>query len=412
MYGRARVGSAQRRAPPPDLPAAGGALAPERCTRHRYDCATGQWHTEDVDVEIEHRPFTRGGMRSVHRAWEVDRSGGRIASVVKFSLIHSGSRSREREACMRDARAQCVAEFYAGMYNRLGSAVPEKISFVGSDALELRQRGGRFANIEPMLSGDYVKHNDNAGHVATRDPSAQAFSHFSYEASHHQLLVCDIQGVGGLYTDPQIHSDPSGVGEPFGDGDLRSDGIRRFFASHRCNSICAAIGLPKNEPRPGRAPSGSGMMMPMDMGRGMGAGAGGMDAMLQQLMQRVGAMPVGSQRRAPGGGAGYMGRRPIAAPAAAPQPQQEHRRPPRLSPRRAAGAAAGDRELERQEAAAVERARAESLQQQEAAQVERALRLSAETAGDHDLARALQVSAADAATHTGARAPRPMHHRR
>lgn len=33
-----------------------------------------------------------------------------------------------------------------------------------------------------------------------------AFAHFSYEASNKRLLVCDIQGVGDLYTDPQIHT--------------------------------------------------------------------------------------------------------------------------------------------------------------------------------------------------------------
>ena len=34
----------------------------------------------------------------------------------------------------------------------------------------------------------------------------KAFSHFTFEASCHQLIVVDIQGVGDLYTDPQIHT--------------------------------------------------------------------------------------------------------------------------------------------------------------------------------------------------------------
>lgn len=34
----------------------------------------------------------------------------------------------------------------------------------------------------------------------------QAFSHFTFERSGHQLIVVDIQGVGDLYTDPQIHT--------------------------------------------------------------------------------------------------------------------------------------------------------------------------------------------------------------
>ena len=34
----------------------------------------------------------------------------------------------------------------------------------------------------------------------------QAFSHFTYELSQHSLLICDIQGVGDMYTDPQVHT--------------------------------------------------------------------------------------------------------------------------------------------------------------------------------------------------------------
>lgn len=34
----------------------------------------------------------------------------------------------------------------------------------------------------------------------------QAFSHFTFERSGHQLIVVDVQGVGDLYTDPQIHT--------------------------------------------------------------------------------------------------------------------------------------------------------------------------------------------------------------
>ena len=35
---------------------------------------------------------------------------------------------------------------------------------------------------------------------------SKAFSHFTFEASCHEQIVVDIQGVGDLYTDPQIHT--------------------------------------------------------------------------------------------------------------------------------------------------------------------------------------------------------------
>ena len=54
----------------------------------------------------------------------------------------------------------------------------------------------------------------------------QAFSHFTFERSGPQLIVVDIQGVGDLYTDPQIHTVN---GTDFGDGNLGSWGKPAYF---------------------------------------------------------------------------------------------------------------------------------------------------------------------------------------
>lgn len=95
--------------------------------------------------------------------------------------------------------------------------------------------------LEPHLPGEHVKHNDNAGRVETTQELPQAFSHFSLEASAGELCVCDIQGVGSFYTDPQIHSRD---GEGFGLGNMGyKDGIVKFIESHVCNDICRRLGL-------------------------------------------------------------------------------------------------------------------------------------------------------------------------
>jgi len=109
-----------------------------------------------------------------------------------------------------------------------------------------------------------VKLNSNAGFVNENDYSehsaiAQAFSHFTFDRSHGQLLVVDLQGICGtrendknstkaedlyfLLTDPQVHS--MGAFERFGPGDLGIQGIRAFFGKHRCGPLCRQLKLKK-----------------------------------------------------------------------------------------------------------------------------------------------------------------------
>lgn len=79
----------------------------------------------------------------------------------------------------------------------------------------------------------------------------QAFSHYTWHATR-DLVVCGLQGVteghGVRLTTPVIHSTCCKYGKT--DGGL--EGIKEFFASHRCNNICSSwygLDVPHCKPR-------------------------------------------------------------------------------------------------------------------------------------------------------------------
>ncbi len=56
------------------------------------------------------------------------------------------------------------------------------------------------------MDGEYKKYSNNDGVTQYNRNTPQAFSHFTYEKSEHELVVVDVQGVEDWYTDPQIHT--------------------------------------------------------------------------------------------------------------------------------------------------------------------------------------------------------------
>ena len=95
-------------------------------------------------------------------------------------------------------------------------------------------------SVTKLQQGAFVKHNDNDGNIETTFELPQAFSHYTWAASSGQILVCDIQGVNNIFTDPQIHSKD---GFSFGAGNMGKEGIDAFLNTHKCNSICEHLNL-------------------------------------------------------------------------------------------------------------------------------------------------------------------------
>jgi elongation factor 2 kinase len=59
---------------------------------------------------------------------------------------------------------------------------------------------------EKFIEGHYEKHNSNNGFIeeAHYRMTPHAFSHFTYVMTGGKRMIVDLQGVGDLWTDPQV----------------------------------------------------------------------------------------------------------------------------------------------------------------------------------------------------------------
>lgn len=217
----------------------------ENAVKHTFNPATRTWTTCAITVSLAARPFQQGTMRRVYEMIDYSLPQSQQQCVAKVSK----DINEPRQTYFNESEMQHKCKEFAQRYNCLNP--PKRIDFVDSWVVEFTNRAGpngrgkMVALVEPMLRGYYTKHSNNFGFVSPEDRNTpQAFSHWTWVVSGGRQLVCDIQGVGDTFTDPQIHSNAGHRNYLYGRGDMGIEGIQHFFATHRCNGICRSLGLP------------------------------------------------------------------------------------------------------------------------------------------------------------------------
>eukprot|EP00956_Cyclotella_meneghiniana_P017644 scaffold28932_cov72-Cyclotella_meneghiniana.AAC.3 len=173
--------------------------------------------------------------------------------VAKCYLTEDGvpdTSQQGSDAVLTDIMLQYEANHWANEFNK--SDPPRKIDFIRAYAMEFVDRPGKpmFA-VERFIAGSdsygngFLKHNTNSGFVDldTHRKTPQVFSAHSFYASHGERLVADIQGVGDLYTDPQLTID-SATELSGNTGDLGPRGMALFFKTFRHCDMSDLMGIP------------------------------------------------------------------------------------------------------------------------------------------------------------------------
>ncbi|KAH3766122.1 eukaryotic elongation factor-2 kinase [Pelomyxa schiedti] len=215
----------------------------ERAKVWLFDPRTGKWSESSATVKIETQPFARGALRMCYYCtmFSTPHSKEEIF-VAKLSI----DPFEERQTYFTDVEIQMYSKQFAELFNKYNP--PKKVDFVQAYLLELVERKhSPLCGVEKYILGEYRKHNNNFGYVSEEERNTpQAFSHFTYEASDRKLLICDIQGVGDLYTDPQMHTDDNEQlsNRLMSKGNLGTRGLEKFKEVHQCNAICTYLRLP------------------------------------------------------------------------------------------------------------------------------------------------------------------------
>jgi hypothetical protein len=248
-------------------------------TQFRFDGMNFTRSTAIKQVFLRRKPCMRGTTRLVHGLTMLENGEKNPEEHMMCAKRCLVARDLEQDGGFQSHSAFCksaaVARHFAMKFREKSN-----ISFWFLDShlcspIGAQEGGGYHYSIENWLKGDFVK---QAGYTSTyvdappglglgvaqkeqtpgfsteelSEEIAGAFSHFTFEESKGDMLVCNFKGTccGGkrpkiVLTSPRVYT-AHGAFAPFGSGDLGDYGIRHFFQKHRCGELCQKLGLSRN----------------------------------------------------------------------------------------------------------------------------------------------------------------------
>lgn len=237
-------------------------LPAERVRRHRYDVLSGDWMVDETLVKVEARPFDKGAMRRCYRLKKLSQQPNRprihplnwrksnnyIAKqyLDPSAMEHDGGKA----AVLLDVKLQLTASAFATAFDE-ALVPPKHVKIIDCFAIELYERRPvEYMLVERFITGKdeygrgFMKHNSNIGYIDENEKrlTPQVFSAATFWLARGAAMVTDIQGVGDLYTDPQVHC----RSQRFGTGDLGRRGMAFFFQSYdgSKNPLFRVLGVP------------------------------------------------------------------------------------------------------------------------------------------------------------------------